>query len=131
MKIVEDEVTKELKLLSKVLRKSGIVDVEGVRVAYYFKGNDEHITSFIANLLLSRFNADIAVICRRGSVSFRSRSYNVREIAKRLGGGGHVRAAGAPLKPPLIIRIASLLGLRILHVKWCLSKVIPVIASYK
>ena len=46
---------------------------------------------------------DVAFVLRRQEenvirLSLRSKSVNVSEIAKKLGGGGHIRAAGATLK---------------------------------
>lgn len=45
-------------------------------------------------------NPDVAYCCimsRKGSLSFRSRYYDVKQIAEALGGGGHLLAAGAPM----------------------------------
>ena len=123
LQVVEEEISKELKIMSKVLKKAHVTRHGNLIIAYYFKSDDEHITSYIAHLLMSRFNADIAVICRKGSISLRSKAYNVRELAKVLGGGGHPRAAGAPLRPPLIIRILSFIGIRRPHLEWCITKV--------
>ncbi len=128
--VVERAVSRELKIFSRALKKAVITEVDGVKIVAYFKGNEEHLTSYIANILLSRFQADIAVIVRRGSVSLRSRTYNVRELAKTLGGGGHPQAAGAPLKPPFYIRLLTLLGIRRFHINWCIKRISEVIKSY-
>ncbi len=128
--VVEKAVSRELKIFSKALEKAVLTKVGNVKLVAYFKGNEEHLTSYIANVLLSRFQADIAVIIRYGSVSFRSRTYNVRELAKALGGGGHPLAAGAPLKPPFYIRLLTLLGIRRFHINWCIKRISEVIKSY-
>ena len=64
--------------------------------------------SFTAAFIMGRTDADIAVIASRdGKISLRSRGYNVRELAKRFGGGGHPRAAGFKINTPFIIRLKS------------------------
>lgn len=55
--------------------------------------------SLVADRILKE-NPDVAYCCimsRKGSLSFRSQYYNVEQIAKALGGGGHRLAAGAPM----------------------------------
>ncbi len=124
LRIVEEQVNRELRVFSKVLRKSGVIVHRGLRIAYYFKNNEEHLTSYIAHLIMSRYCADLALICRRGSVSLRSRGYDVRRVALAMGGGGHPRAAGAPLKPPIILRILSLIRITKPQLKWCVNQVL-------
>ncbi len=64
--------------------------------------------SFAAAFIMGRTDADIAVIASRdGKISLRSREYNVRELARYFGGGGHPRAAGFKINVPLIIRLKS------------------------
>lgn len=66
-------------------------------------------TSFSAAYLMGRFDADVVCITSKdGKLSLRSRTVNVREIAKLLGGGGHPKASGAKIKIPLRIRILDL-----------------------
>ena len=122
--IVEKQIDKELKIFSKVLRKSGVIVHKGIKIAYYFKNNEEHLTSYIAHLIMSRCGADMAIICRRGSVSLRSRGMDVRRIALSMGGGGHPKAAGAPLKPPLILKLLTLLKITRPQLRWCIDQVI-------
>ena len=128
--VVEKAVSKELKVLSKALKNAVLAELGNLKVVAYFKGSEEHLTSYIANVLLSRFQADVAVIVRYGSVSFRSRGYDVRELAKALGGGGHPQASGAPLKPPFYIRLLTLFGIRRFHINWCIKRISEVIKSY-
>jgi oligoribonuclease NrnB/cAMP/cGMP phosphodiesterase (DHH superfamily) len=55
--------------------------------------------SLVADRILKE-NPDAAYCCimsRKGSLSFRSQYYDVEQIAKALGGGGHLLAAGAPM----------------------------------
>lgn len=122
--VAEKEVTKELGILTAAVDKAVIVRSRGgLRVAAYFKGRDDHhLTSYIASLLMNRFDADVAVICRRGSLSFRSRhGIDVSEAAKLMGGGGHPRAAGAKLNPPLWRSLLSFLGIRGPLISWCVN----------
>jgi len=62
--------------------------------------------SFLAAYLIGRYNADIAVLASKdGKLSFRSRRVNVREVALRLSGGGHIYASGAKIEIPLFTRL--------------------------
>ncbi len=121
--IVEKVATKELEILTAAVAKATLVNSDGIRAVAYFKGKDDHhLTSFIASLLMNRFDVDVAIICRTGSVSFRSRRYvDVSKAAKLLGGGGHPRAAGAKLDPPLWRLILSFLGIRGPLFRWCVN----------
>lgn len=124
LKVVEDSVDRELKILSEALRKSIVREVCGVRVAYYYKSVKDHITSYVAATLMSRYGADVAVICRKGSVSLRSTgAVDVREVAKKLGGGGHPNAAGFSINPPLLLRVLIFFGIRGPFLRWCMSKI--------
>jgi len=125
--IAEEAVSRELRLYSRVVKEARVGDVGGYVIAYYLKPRAEHVTSYIGNILLSRYDADIALICREGSLSLRSRNVNVREIAKKLGGGGHPSAAGAPIRPPLLVVILAKLGLKSPLLNWCFKKVAEVI----
>ena len=124
LRIVEEFVDKELRVYSKVIKNAYVKSINNIRTVYYFKkGSDEHLTSYIGNLLLSRFNGDIAVICKEDSISLRSRCFDVRNLAVKLGGGGHPRAAGAKMKIPLIYKIMLLIGFRKYAISWCVKKV--------
>lgn len=130
LKAVEESMDRELKILSEAIRKGGVSDICGIRVVYYYKSVKDHITSYVATLLMSRFNADMAVICRRGSVSLRSRGkVDVREIAKKLGGGGHPNAAGFSLRPPWPYRVLLLINISRPYVKWCMSRIKTVLCE--
>ncbi|MCD6324474.1 MAG: hypothetical protein J7L55_05155, partial [Desulfurococcales archaeon] len=127
LRAAEEVVDKELKVYTKVVREVGVLNHGGLKIAYYFKRDDEHATSYIGNLMLSRFNADVAVICRPKSVSLRSRGFNVRELAKVLGGGGHPRASGAKLSSPVMLRLLAWLGFRKPLMSWCVKQVVRAI----
>ena len=106
---LEDYINKELAGMDAALRKVVIVGSPGCRVAATLKEEGPPSNSIIGALLLSRYNADIAVIIRpNGAISLRSRRVDVQIIAKELGGGGHPRAAGARVKIGLLTRLLSL-----------------------
>jgi len=129
VKAAEAMMDRELKIYSKVVREARVARVGRYVIAYYLKPRSEHVTSYIGNLLISRFNADIALICREGSLSLRSREVNVREIAKALGGGGHPQAAGAPARPPLLIRLLAIFRVKTPLLNWCFRKVAQAITG--
>jgi len=95
----EEYVDIELKALSDLCRRVVIEDIAGAAVAFAYKRYRIPNSSIIGNFMLHRCNADIAVIINEdlSSLSFRSIKIDVSELAKRLGGGGHKNASGAPL----------------------------------
>ena len=101
----------EFEGFQSALRNTIVRDVNGCRVVLVLKKPGPPNASVLGNALLYRFKGDIAVIVqRRGrGISLRSREVNVREIAFKLGGGGHPRAAGAPLQLPLFYRLVSMI----------------------
>ncbi len=120
----------ELKTYSRILREAKVTRTAGMTIAYVLKKDDEHTTSYIGNLLLNRFQAKIAVICREGSVSFRSiGDTDVSSLAMRLGGGGHKNAAGAPIKAPLLHRFLRKVGIKGPYLSWCISRVVQTLES--
>ncbi len=100
---------REFEGFNYVLRNSIVIEAGGCRVAVALKKPGPPSPSIVGNALLDRLRVDVVAIVRtRGrGVSFRSRSVNVREIAVAMGGGGHPRAAGAPLQLPLLLRIIT------------------------
>lgn len=101
-------VNKELRSYHKVLASIANASKGACRVAAVTKPRGPPANSLIGAMILSRFNANIAVIIREnGAVSLRSRTLNVQRIASILGGGGHPRAAGAKLRIPLWVRVLS------------------------
>lgn len=108
-------VNKELRSYHEVLASIANASKGACKVAAVIKPRGPPANSLIGAMLLSRFNASIAVIIREnGAVSLRSRTLDVQKIASRLGGGGHPRAAGAKLRIPLWIRVLSRLYPRIM-----------------
>ncbi len=112
---LEEYVNEELRNMSSILKTVYVREAGGVRIASAYKENGPPANSILGALLLSRYKAEIAVIIRpNGGLSLRSRRVNVQRIAVKLGGGGHVRAAGAKIEIPLWIRIAGMITPRAL-----------------
>ncbi len=114
MKYIMDLVDKELYEYNYYLKKYSIKELCGVKFVALVKEENSFIgTSQLGHYMLSITNSDVAVIIRRnGSVSFRSREYNVRDLAVELGGGGHRLAAGASIKLDPLAKILVKLGFR-------------------
>jgi len=116
-RIVEEYVNKELRNYKKIDRIVEVIDVDNCRVVLavkYWDGPPHR--SLLAQYLIARYNADIAIILRPwGGVSLRSRTIDVRSIALELGGGGHLRASGAPLSVSWLRRIFARIYPRILY----------------
>ncbi len=107
---LEEYLKLEFKGFERAKRNTLVKSFNGCRVVFVLKEPGPPNASILGNALLSRYNADVAVIVRKRGrgISLRSRGVNVREIAYALGGGGHPRAAGAPLNLPLLYRLFSL-----------------------
>lgn len=120
---VEEYVDKELNMLSKLCSKICKVKINGIDIAIYTKHHRIPGTSIIGNFVLNRCKSDIAVIINEElkSISFRSIRCNVRDIAKMLGGGGHIHASGAPLNIDMFQKILFRLSRKLL-VKYIISK---------
>jgi len=88
---------KELRYSSEFLKGAVVVERRGVKVAFGIKEEPDVSVSLLGQLMLGRLGADIAAILNESNrLEFRSNKCNVREIAFRLGGGGHPEASGAP-----------------------------------
>jgi oligoribonuclease NrnB/cAMP/cGMP phosphodiesterase (DHH superfamily) len=120
-------VESELKVLSCGLNTLDKY-VNGLKIVVA-ENNEEVENSFIAAFLIGRYNADIAVLASiDGKLSFRSRSVNVREIAIRMGGGGHVYASGAKIEVPLMVRLLGRIE-RKTELSYVLNRVADVVAN--
>jgi len=126
--IVKDYVDKELRLYELYLKKSKAINIGGVRFVFVVKRSDIPNTSYLGHYLLSAANADVAVIIRGVTISFRSREYDVRELAFRLGGGGHKCASGARLKVPLYVSLLTRLGFNSPLINYVAKKIKEVIS---
>jgi oligoribonuclease NrnB/cAMP/cGMP phosphodiesterase (DHH superfamily) len=121
---LEEYVRREFKGFKQALAKTSLVTVDDCKIVGTLKPPGPPAASIVAAGLLSRYSADIAVIVRRRGkgLSLRSRTVNVREVAVKLGGGGHPRAAGAPLNMPLAWRLLTIL-IPSLKLSWALRAV--------
>ncbi len=110
MNIVEDVIDVELREITKALSSVDILSAGRVKLCVYAKDERSRVvsTSLLCNAFLGRGLCDIAVVIRSDlkALSFRSAVCNVREVAKLLGGGGHPRAAGAPLRLSVVYKLA-------------------------
>ena len=113
---VERHVDLELSLLSDKL----VVYTKNINNYYRVAVvEDEEIidSSFIAPYVMGRYNANVVVVASsNGKISFRSRGVSVRDLAVRLGGGGHSYAAGAKIRIPWYIRLLSKIQRKLLLV---------------
>ncbi|MCE4617782.1 MAG: DHHA1 domain-containing protein [Desulfurococcales archaeon] len=104
--ILIDYVDAELSNYGRITKHTIKVEADNCVIAGVVKPYGPPSNSFIGAYLLARFNADIAVIIREnGAISLRSRTIDVQRIAKRLGGGGHPKAAGAKIELGLLDRL--------------------------
>jgi oligoribonuclease NrnB/cAMP/cGMP phosphodiesterase (DHH superfamily) len=111
-KIVE-HVDRELRVLSGNLEVV-VKNLNGINLAVAMN-NEDIENSFLASHIIGRFDADVVVLVSiDGKLSFRSRHINVRELAVKLGGGGHPYAAGAKIEIPLLVRILSRFSRKVL-----------------
>lgn len=86
-------------------------DKNGVKVAIVSKNDVEN--SFSAAYVLGRYGVDIvAIVSDDGKVSLRSSSMNIRDLAVKLGGGGHPRAAGFKIDIPWRVKVRRLIDKR-------------------
>ncbi len=124
VKCAEDVMDRDLKVFNSVVKNLIVFEVNDVKAAIVMKEWEESSTSYIAHFIMSRYNADVVIVYKEGSLSIRSNDLNIRELAVRLGGGGHPKAAGAPFKTPLIYRLLLMLGIRKPVLKYCAKVVL-------
>ena len=112
---LEGYVNKELRGYEKVLRTLYVKRFREFTLVSVVKPRGPPANSLIGAMLLSRLNADIAIIGREnGAMSLRSKNIDVQKIARFLGGGGHPRAAGAKIRIPFLVKFISGLYPRLL-----------------
>ncbi len=109
---LQEYIRREFEGASYSLHHTVVVEVKGCKIVFALKKPGPPNASIVAAMVTARTGADVAVIVKvkgRG-LSLRSRRVNVREIAVRMGGGGHVRASGAPLRiNPLLAPLSRLI----------------------
>lgn len=110
---VVERFEKEIEEYSNVDKYIEINTISNLRIGFIL--NNEYLeSSLLASYALSRYSLDVAIVSSiDGKLSIRSRRYNIRELAYKLGGGGHPRAAGAKIKIPFTIRLKSLVNKQI------------------
>lgn len=107
---LEEYYSLELRNMQRILSSVYVARAGDISVAAATREEGPPANSIVGAILLARYKAKIAVIARpNGSISLRSKSVDVQRIAASLGGGGHVRAAGARLSLPPYIKLLSLL----------------------
>ncbi|MEM4482098.1 MAG: DHHA1 domain-containing protein [Desulfurococcaceae archaeon] len=112
---VEEHISKELSVLSSKSSQNLVVrSVSGLKIVVA-ESSSEVENSFLASYMLGRLNADIVVlVADDGKLSFRSRGINIRDLALKLGGGGHLYASGAKVEIPRLIKLFTKISRKIL-----------------
>lgn len=103
--IINMLVLNKMDYIDKAIKNSIITNIDGHVVAVAFA---EKHQSQIGNLLVSNNDVDYAMIINLAnrSISFRSvGDFDVSEIAKKYGGGGHKNASGATIDTDKMISI--------------------------
>jgi len=99
----------ELSTYSRVDNNILLIEHNGLKIGLTM-GDDDVENSFLAAYIIGRYDADVAVIASKdGKLSLRSRRYNVRDLAYKLGGGGHPQASGCKIDIPWKIRLKGVL----------------------
>ncbi len=85
-------------LIRKALEDMKVIEVKGYKVVVIPPISDKiHPGDLQLELSRRGIDADLFVIMYSKGVSFRSSQINVADLAKSMGGGGHIYSAGAPL----------------------------------
>ena len=94
-----EEIEKEYDILiKKALEDMKVIEVRGYKVVIIPPISDKiHPGDLQLELSRRGVDADLFVIMYSKGVSFRSNQINVADLAKSMGGGGHIYSAGAPL----------------------------------
>ncbi len=122
--IVEDYVNKELEGYQRGLKNALLINIGGNKIVFLVKEHGPPNNSLMASYLLSKLEADIAVIIREdGSISFRSRNKEVRTLAVCMNGGGHPLASGGRVYIPFYYRLVRVVS-RSLYYKLLRNRVI-------
>ena len=133
MRFIIDLMDKELFEYSKYLEEAIQKTFCGIKFIVVLKSRNSSIgTSQLGHYLLSATHSDVAVIIREnGSISFRSREYNVRDLALHFGGGGHRLASGGAVELSLLEKFVIKLGLRKILINKVLNRIENIYSSCK
>jgi oligoribonuclease NrnB/cAMP/cGMP phosphodiesterase (DHH superfamily) len=129
---VEEHIDRELSLLSSSLA----VFTKSVGKSYKIavvRGDNTVDSSFIAPYIMGRYGVNVVVVASSdGKLSFRSREVAIRDLAIRLGGGGHPYAAGSKIRIPWFIRLLSRLrgNLLLVYVANLVSRELERLGAY-
>lgn len=103
---VSSRIDWELKAYGEFINDVRVVEACNLKIAYIREPRVN--SSLAASVILGRSMADIAVVVSSdGKLSFRSESSDVRSLAVKLGGGGHLHASGAKIRIPITVRLKS------------------------
>jgi oligoribonuclease NrnB/cAMP/cGMP phosphodiesterase (DHH superfamily) len=126
-KKLEDIMNEELKNYNNILKNVKVIQYDNKRIAIAYRWKGRPDISYGAQYIMSRTDSIIFISANGKYVSFRSNNYIVRDYAVKLGGGGHLKAAGAPLKVPIIYRILIKLGWKSPFFNYIIKKIDPII----
>jgi len=102
-KIFEKNKEKVKKLVSKYKNRGILIEKNNEKILLVFDKRDNSI--FISHVFdkLKKDYDSLILVTDTGKISLRGKN-NVLDIAKRFGGGGHIKAAGALINYPYILR---------------------------
>ncbi|MEM0373851.1 MAG: DHH family phosphoesterase [Sulfolobaceae archaeon] len=124
---LEKIMDEELENYNKLAKFVKILQYENIRIVVAARWKGRPDISYASQYLMSKFGADIFVSANGKYVSFRSNNYDIRSYAVKLGGGGHMKAAGAPLKVPLIYRLLYKLNIKRPFLNYVSDRILEVI----
>jgi len=111
---VVESIEAEIQHYNSVEENTVFLEYRGVKIAVGLSYDDAE-NSFVAAYIIGRFGVDVvALTSLDGKISLRSSNYNVRDLAYKLGGGGHPKAAGCKLKIPWKVRLKALVNRKML-----------------
>ncbi len=122
-RILEDQIAKELKGYETISKHIRILEITGKRVIVAVRWRGPRDISYASQFLMNRYNAVVFASVNGKAISFRSNDIDVRLFAEKLGGGGHVLAAGAGLKAPFLWKLLYRLGIKKPMLNWA-SKIV-------
>ncbi|BCU70454.1 DHH family phosphoesterase [Stygiolobus caldivivus] len=127
-RILLEQVDKELKGYENLHKYVKVLDVGGKKIVVAVRWRGPPDISYASQFLMNRYGAIVYASVNGKAISFRSNSIDVRKFAEKLGGGGHVLAAGAGLKAPFWRFLLNRLGIRSPMLNWA-SKIVEKVIS--
>jgi oligoribonuclease NrnB/cAMP/cGMP phosphodiesterase (DHH superfamily) len=111
-KILLDQIDKELKGYENLHKYIRVLNINGKNIVVAVRWRGPPDISYASQFLMNRYGAIVYASVNGKAISFRSTSIDVRRFAEKLGGGGHILAAGAGLKAPFWRFLLHRLGIR-------------------